>query len=235
MDRKPFQFKQFTIFQDKTAMKIGTDGVLLGAFISEKNPKKIVDIGTGTGLIALMMAQKYARAKIDAIEIELEAYVQAKENFSNSKWSNRFNIFHQDFKNFKPNYVYDLVVSNPPFYNSTFKKLEQKRATARHTQGLSFFDLLEKTASLLSPNGSFYVIIPFYEEADFVVLAKSFGLFPEKILHVKGNNESEIKRSVLKFTFQEKTIEVTLLTIENSRKNYTQDYIDLTKDFYLKM
>lgn len=235
MARKPFQFKQFTIFQDKTAMKVGTDGVLLGAFVSEENPKNILDIGTGTGLIALIMAQKYTHAKIDAIEIELEAYEQAKENFSNSKWYNRLNIFHQDFKMFKPNCVYDLVVSNPPFYNSTFKKLEEKRAKARHTQGLDFYSLLQKTASLLSPKGSFYVIIPFYEEANFVVLAKSFGLFPEKILRVKGNSESETKRSVLKFTFQEIVTEVTFLTIENSRNNYTQDYIDLTKDFYLKM
>lgn len=235
MARKPFQFKQFTIYQDQTAMKVGTDGVLLGAFVQKNNPKRILDVGTGTGLIALMMAQKFELAIIDAIEIENAAFEQAKENIENSKWRNRINIFLNDFKLFNSNYKYDIVVSNPPFYNSTFKELEQNRATARHTTQLSFEKLISKAAKLLKPNGSFFVVLPYYEKVAFINLAEKSQFFPSKIVHVKGNENSNIKRSLIEFTFECKTPEKNILTIENSRNNYTQDYIDLTKDFYLKM
>lgn len=235
MERTPFKFKQFDIFQDKTAMKVGTDAVLLGAYVEFINPNRILDIGTGTGLVALMMAQKFGHAKIDAVEIETEAYNQAKENFQISTWSDRLEVFQKDFKVFEPNYRYDLIVSNPPFYNATFKKLDEKRATARHTQQLDFKILLKKTSQLLAPKGSFFVIIPFYESENFVALAKTFGLFPQKILNVKGNQNSAFKRSILEFTFQEKEISFRSLVIEKSRNNYTDEYIQLTKDFYLKM
>jgi tRNA1Val (adenine37-N6)-methyltransferase len=235
MSRKPFQFKQFAIYQDKTAMKVGTDGVLLGAFVSETNPKRMLDIGTGTGLIALMMAQKYHEANIEAIEIDLDAFEQAQENFQLSIWSQRLTLFHGDIKHFEPKKTYDTIVSNPPFYNATFKDLPHQRATARHTLNLNFDTLIEKVALLLSKNGCFYVIIPFYEEGNFIALAKSKGLYPSKILHVKGNPESEIKRSLIQFSFEKRNIEMLTLTIEKSRNEYTQAYIDLTKDFYLKM
>lgn len=230
-----FHFKQFTIAQDIAAMKVGTDGVLLGSWANINNVNSILDIGTGTGLIALMLAQRNEKADITAIDIEKTAFEQTIQNFENSKWKNRLNAIHSDLNNFYSIEKFDLIVSNPPFYNNTFKAENQERNTARQTEHLNFETLLSKTASLLSKNGNACFIIPFSEEENFVLLAKKQQLFLNKKLHIKGNINTEIKRSLLSFSFQETDIKSDILAIEIARHIYTKEYINLVKDFYLKM
>ncbi len=235
---KPFQFKEFTIQQDKTAMKVGTDGVLLGAWADLSNkPNSILDIGTGTGLIALQLAQRSESEMIDALEIEPNAYEQAVDNFENSIWGDRLFCYHASLQEFvnEMDEKYDLIISNPPFYTNTFKEVELKRATARHTTDLSFSELLSATAKLLSSNGSCAFIIPFHEEDQFLHIAKKENLYPVKITRVRGNAQSEIKRSLLQLRFSKGKLETDELIIEIERHLYTNDYKDLVKYFYLKM
>jgi tRNA1Val (adenine37-N6)-methyltransferase len=234
-----FQFKQFTIHQNKTAMKVGTDGVLLGAWTPiEHHPNTILDIGTGTGLIALMLAQRTSAEQIDAIEIDENAYEQAVDNFENSPWSDRLFCFHAGLDEFmdEPEDQYDLIVSNPPFYAEDYKTENDQRDLARFQDALPFEDLVEAADMLLSENGIFAVIIPFKEETRFIDLCAETELFPVKVTRVKGTPNSETKRSLLAF----KRYELPVLTpdeliIETARHQYTPEYIELTKDFYLKM
>jgi tRNA1Val (adenine37-N6)-methyltransferase len=234
-----FQFKQFSIQQDKTAMKIGTDGVLLGAWTPiENNPFSILDIGTGTGIIALMLAQRSHAEQIDALEIDEDAYEQAVDNFENSPWGDRLFCFHAGVDEFieEPEDEYDLIVSNPPFYTEDYKTENPQRDLARFADALPFEDLIEVAALLLSENGIFSVIIPFKEEENFMAIAKEYELHPFKITRVKGNPTSEVKRSLLAFTRNESdTVLKDELIIETGRHIYTPEYIELTKDFYLKM
>ena len=238
MKPKPFQFKQFTIQQDKTAMKVGTDGVLLGAWVNlELNPFSILDIGAGTGLIALMMAQRSNAELIDAIELNDDAYEQAVENFENSDWGDRLFCYHASVQEFTEEIedTYDLIISNPPFYTSTYKELQEERAMARHTESLSYLELLTSVTNLLSENGTCAFIIPFEEEEDFIAIAKENNLFPFRITNVKGAKNTTTKRSLLQFSFFEKPIEKTELIIEIERHKYTPEYTELVKNFYLKM
>ena len=234
-----FQFKQFSVEQDRTAMKIGTDGVLLGAWTPiENNPYSILDIGTGTGIIALMLAQRSSAEQIDALEIDEDAYEQATDNFENSPWNDRLFCFHAGLDEFveEPEDEYDLIVSNPPFYSEDYKSNNDQRDLARFQDAMPFEDLIEAAALLLSENGIFSVIIPFKEESPFLALANEYELFPLKITRVKGTPTSEIKRSLLAFSRNSiSNFPIDELIIETARHIYTPEYIDLTKDFYLKM
>lgn len=222
-------------------MKIGTDGVLLGAWTSvDTYPNTILDIGTGTGIIALMLAQRSDATTVDALEIEEAAYEQAVENFEQSHWGDRLFCYHASFQDFTEEMVeeeetYDLIVSNPPFYEEDYKTADLARNQARFTTSLSFQSLLEDVSKLLSENGVFSVIIPFKEESSFIKLANKNKLFLNRVCHVKGNPEVAVKRGLLAFSFQETTLLKEELTIEIARHQYTKKYIDLTKDFYLKM
>jgi len=234
-----FQFKQFSVEQDRCAMKIGTDGVLLGAWSPiPENIFSVLDVGAGTGIIALMLAQRTNAEQIDALEIDEEAYEQAVENFENSPWGDRLFCFHAGLDEFieEPEDEYDLIISNPPFYTEDYKTESEQRDLARFADAMPFEDLVEAADLLLSENGIFSVIIPFKEEAKFIALAKDFDLFPIKITRVKGTPTTEIKRSLLAFSrhFSE-NFPVDELVIETSRHIYTEEYIALTKDFYLKM
>ena len=234
-----FQFKQFSLEQDRTAMKIGTDGVLLGAWTPvEKNIFSILDIGTGTGIIALMLAQRSSASQIDALEIDENAFEQATDNFENSPWNDRLFCFHAALDEFveEPEDEYDLIVSNPPFYSEDYKSSNDQRDLARFQDAMPFEDLVEAAALLLSENGIFSVIIPFKEEENFLALAKEHKLFPLKITRVKGTPTTETKRSLLAFSRNEnRTLRVDELIIETARHIYTPEYTALTKDFYLKM
>lgn len=232
---KPFHFKQFKIHQDKTAMKVGTDGVLLGAWVNCKSANNILDIGTGTGLISLMLAQKNKTVQILAIEIDKDAAIQANENIEDSKWKDRIIVKQISLQNFQTQEKFDLIVSNPPFFNNTFKAESDSRNNARQTESLSFNYLLERTASLLTANGKASFILPFSEKENFISIAKEQQLFLNNILYVKGNLKMEIKRILLEFSFQETEIKEERISIEISRHNYTKEYIELVKDFYLKM
>ncbi|WP_166960980.1 tRNA1(Val) (adenine(37)-N6)-methyltransferase [Yeosuana marina] len=238
MSKKPFIFKQFIVNQDRCAMKIGTDAVLLGSWVSlEKNPFSILDIGAGTGIISLMLAQRSQAELIDAIEIDDDAYEQCVDNFENAPWGDRLFCYHASLEEFVDEIedTYNIIVSNPPFYSENYKTDNNQRDMARFSDALPFSHLLESVSQLLSEDGIFSVIIPFKEEANFVSLASTFNLFPNRILHVKGNETSDIKRSLLEFSFRESDVKTEELIIETSRHEYTQDYINLTKDFYLKM
>jgi len=238
--KKPFRFKEFTVQQDKTAMKIGTDGVLLGAWCEANYPNTILDIGSGTGIIALQLAQRFDAETIDAVEIDDNAYEQTVENFEQSDWADRLYCYHSSFTEFADEIFeeeesYDFIISNPPFYADEFESENDARNKARFTSSLSFEDLLDGVSKILSENGTFAVIIPFKETDNFIALAKNDELFLNRICKVKGTPTSEVKRCLLQFSFKETAIEKTELTIEIERHQYTKEYIDLTKDFYLKM
>ncbi|RYJ53512.1 methyltransferase domain-containing protein [Flavobacterium petrolei] len=234
-----FKFKQFSVEQDRCAMKIGTDGVLLGAWTPiENNPFSILDIGAGTGVIALMLAQRSHAEQIDALEIDEEAYEQSVDNFENSPWSDRLFCFHAGLDEFveEPEDEYDLIVSNPPFYTEDYKSDNEQRDLARFADAMPFEDLIEAADLLLSENGLFAVIIPYKEEQKFLALAKDYELYPLKITRVKGTPTTEIKRSLLAFSRNENVnFPIDELIIETSRHQYTSEYIELTKDYYLKM
>ncbi|HIB36537.1 methyltransferase [Mesonia sp.] len=236
---KAFQFKQFKIEQDKCAMKIGTDGVLLGAWASlENQPFSILDIGAGTGVIALMLAQRSFAELIDALEIEENAYEQCVDNFENSDWGDRLFCYHaalDEFAEEMEGETYDLIISNPPFYDENFTSTEENRNLARFTEALPFEDLVKYAAQLLAEKGKFCTIIPHKNEEEFIQLASKEKLFPQKITRVRGHKNSPIKRSLLQFGFEQTTFETSELTIEIDRHVYTEDYKSLVKDFYLKM
>ena len=233
-----FTFKKFSVNQDRCAMKIGTDGVLLGAWTPLiNNPFNVLDIGAGTGILSLMLAQRSNAEQIDAIEIDEDAYEQCVENFEASPWGDKLFCFHAGLDEFvdEPEDEYDLIISNPPFYTDDYKSDNTSRDLARFEDALPFEELIEAAALLLSDNGIFSVIIPYKEEERFVSLCKELDLFPLKITRVKGTPTSEIKRSLLAFCRMEQTPLIDELVIEISRHNYTPEYIELTKEFYLKM
>jgi len=220
-------------------MKIGTDGVLLGAWCPIDNkPFSVLDIGTGTGLIALMLAQRCNAQQIDAIEIDEHAYEQAVDNFENSPWSDRLFCFHAGVDEFieEPEEEYDIIVSNPPFYSEDFKSQNEQRDIARFQDALPFEELIEAADLLLSENGIFAIIIPFKEEEKFIKLCSEVELYPIKITRVRGAYNSPIVRTLLAFKrYKLSTLTSDELVIEINRHEYTDDYIALTKDFYLKM
>ena len=222
-------------------MKVGTDGVLLGAWCSvEAYPDTILDVGAGTGVISLMLAQRSDAMTIDAVEVDESAYEQTVQNFEASDWGDRLYGYHASFREFaneiaEEQETYDLIVSNPPFYTEDFETDNDARNKARFTSSLSFEELLTGISKILSEKGLFTTIIPFNEERDFVLLAAKNNLFLNRVCRVQGNATSAVKRSLLEFSFHEKDIEETSLIIEISRHQYTPEYINLTKDFYLKM
>jgi len=238
---KPFQFKEFTIQQDKTAMKVGTDGVLLGAWCAtDTYPDTILDVGTGTGIIALMLAQRFDAMTIDGVEVDENAYEQTVANFEESDWGDRLYCYNSTFQNFADEIAdeeetYDLIVTNPPFYTDEFETENDARNKARFTSSLSFLELITGVVKILSSDGKFAIVIPYKEEENFINLANENKLFLNRICRVQGNKTSAIKRCLLEFSFHQTAIKEENLIIEIERHQYTDEYINLTKDFYLKM
>ena len=234
-----FQFKKFSVNQDKCAMKIGTDSVLLGAWCPiDNNPFSVLDIGAGTGILSLMLAQRSNAEQIDALEIDDDAYEQCVENFENSPWSDRLFCFHAGLDEFvdEPEDEYDLIISNPPFYAEDYKTDNSQRDLARFQEAMPFEELIDAAQLLLSENGIFAVIIPYKEEERFIELCTQVELYPIKVTRVKGSHTTPIVRSLLAFKrFELSTLTADELVIEINRHEYTNDYINLTKDFYLKM
>ena len=220
-------------------MKIGTDAVLLGAWCPiDNNPKSILDVGAGTGILALMLAQRTNADQIDALEIDEEAYEQCVENFEGSPWADKLFCYHAALDEFvdDPEDEYDLIISNPPFYSEDFKTTDEQRDLARFQDAMPFEDLIEAADLLLSENGTFAVVIPYKEEERFIDLCAEYELYAVKATRVKGSHKTPIVRSLLAFRrYELSVLTADELVIEINRHEYTDEYIDLTRDFYLKM
>lgn len=230
-----FKFKQFTVFQDKCAMKVGTDGVMLGAWTDCENVKNILDIGTGTGLIALMLAQR-SDAEIHAIEIDDDACEQAKENVTKSPWSNQIQISNiplQTYMN-EANSKYDLIVSNPPYFQNSLFASDEKRTDARHNSNFELEDLINITEKLLNDNGNLSIILPYLEATMFILQAAEKGLYCVRQTKVLPKPGREPKRLLLEFMKIKKPLVEQEIIIElNKRHEYSEAYKNLTKDYYL--
>ena len=216
-------------------MKVGVDGVLLGAWADVSNARNILDVGTGTGLIALMLAQR-SLAKITAIEIEEKAATEAKENVTASPWKNRVEIKHISFQEFvkESQDKFDLVVSNPPFFERAQKSQNTNRAIARHNDSLPFSHLIKLSAGILGENGRLAVIVPFDAIRILDGLAQKNHLFLQRITEIKPHPDKATNRVLLEWGKKEGVLKKDCLTIYNTDNSFNSGYINLTKDFYLK-
>lgn len=229
-----FRFKRFSVRHRDSAMKVGVDGVLLGAWASAENPKRILDIGSGTGLIAMMLAQRFEDAEITAVEISRSAFEESEFNFDHSPFADRMKAVNLPIQEFKDENKYDLVVSNPPYFEPNHGN-GTDRSLARQKSELNFEDLSKSVERLMGTTGNFGLILPYLSESEFISIASKNLLFPKKITRARGNPESSMKRSLILFSKAKSKVEINELTIEQSRNVYTQEYIGLTKEFYLKM
>ena len=227
---KPFRFQIFDILQHKNVFRVGTDGVLLGALCQVENAQKILEVGTGTGLISLMLAQRNANAEITALDLNEDAVKLAQENFKNSPFSERLQVFHQDFKTFESQKEYDFVVCNPPFFeeNNSVKDI-----LARQQVELTFRNLIEKASKILSSEGIFSVIIPSESAQEFENLAQDFDLHLVRKINIFGIENGVLKRNVLEFSKKKSALETLDFTIEKSPRKYSDQYLELTKEFHV--
>lgn len=231
-----FQFKQFTVDQTGCAMKINTDGVLLGALAEAENPQSILDIGTGTGVIALMLAQRFASAQIDAVEIDKPASLTATKNFQNSPFAGRLGLFHQNFEKYFEGHSekkYDLIVSNPPFHINSLESPKANKTVAKHTDKNFFEELIIGVSQHLTENGLCWLILPL-QAAEFVKeLAVSNNLFLKKIITVHSFGHSTPHREILCFGLNRCEAESSKLVIYESVGNYSVDYKQLLKPYFI--
>lgn len=230
-----FRFKQFTVWHDRCAMKVGTDGVLLGATVPVYNKSNVLDVGTGSGLIALMLAQRNSKAEITAIELDVNAAQQARENFDKSPWATRFKLHNLDFKSFIYPKKFDLIVSNPPYFVNSLLSPNTAKNSARHTEGLSFTDLLLGTVRLLADNGIACFILPIEAKDDFTAIALSHKLYLTRCIQIQTNFGGKVRRVILEFQLRNLELVREDLLIEVGRHKYSPAYIELTKEFYLNM
>ena len=245
-----FRFKQFTVRQGGAAMKVGVDSVLLGAWAEAGNAARILDAGAGTGLLALMMAQRYPDAIIDAVEIDRQAYLQACDNVINTPWYNRIRVTCDDFLDYADRcpFRYDLVISNPPYFTASLKPLDAKRDMARHNDSLPHRQLLAKSVDILHPDGVLAVVLPPVEATALIDEAATCGLFVKRTLHVKSLPSKPIYRILVELsktyhhTCNDRVVErsfpsdeKTLCIEKEDRSDFTDEYKHLTEDFYLKM
>ncbi len=232
---KPFQYKHFKIEQDQTPMKVGTDGVLVGAWSDAKDKKNCLDIGTGTGLIALMLAQRFSNLNITGVELNNGAFINAKDNFKNSPWSNRLDAVASDLNHFEPIGSYDLIVSNPPFFINSQKNPEKGKSTARHTDTLSFESLIDFSIKNLNPDGQLDLILPVVEGDIFINQAEQRGFHLNRYCKISPKQYKKPHRILMSFSKIKTPIKQESLTLELiGRHQYTLNYKSLTKDFYLK-
>lgn len=230
-----FHFKQFTIWQDQCAMKVGTDGVLLGAWANITNTKRILDVGTGTGLIAIMLAQR-SSAHIDAIEIDKPAYMQASKNISDCPWHERIQVLQTSFQAYfkTKRQKYDLIVSNPPYFNNSLAAPDERRTIARHDYNFPFTEFIHGCMNHLNTNGKLSLIIPFPDMEEKISVSEKNGFFCSKKTLVYPTFSKPPIRCLLELSKSNSIIQENHLVIEHmGRHKYTPEYKTLTKDFYL--
>lgn len=232
-----FQFKQFTVWHDKCAMKVGTDGVLLGAWTSVENTRSILDVGCGTGLISLMLAQR-CQAIIDALDIDPAACMQARENADHSPFGQRLQVIHRPFADFVTEFAgirqYDCIVSNPPYFINSLKCPDKQRNQARHTDTLTLEELIEGSRQLLAPQGKLCLILPFDQREILLPIIYKKSLFLHKETAVLPTPTSRPKRLLVEISDTPVTeVQADTLTIEKERHVYTNEFIALVHAYYL--
>lgn len=232
-----FRFKQFTVHHDRCTMKVGTDAVLLGAWAATREGTSLLDIGTGSGVIALMLAQRTpATAKIDAVEVEADDAAQARENISHSPWPHKIVVHQLPVQSFDPGKLYNVIVSNPPYFVNSQPPPDQRRVHARHTVLLDFDTLIHTVVRLLSPAGRFSIILPYTEGLDF--LARTHGLlYCTRRWSFRARHEKPVERWLLEFAKHPDSCEEGEIVLydETDKQEWSQDYKTLTREFYLKL
>lgn len=233
-DKSVFRFKQFSIGHRQATMKVGTDGVLLGAWTNIENAKRILDVGTGTGVIALMLAQRtLAHVRIDAIDISKEDCEVAHENVKQCPWPDKVVVYHSSLQEFISE-PYDLIVSNPPYFINSYKPPIEKRTQARHTETLSQIDLLNHSKRLLSSTGRLSVILPETEAQLLVKLSSKQGWFCTHSCHFRSRQSKPVERILLELSLNKQPHQTEELVLYESGETWTEAYKRLTKEFYLK-
>jgi tRNA1Val (adenine37-N6)-methyltransferase len=235
MSNPYFQFKQFTVYQDQCAMKVCADACILGASVAKNNARSILDIGAGTGLLSLILAQKLPSSTIHTVEIDANTAQQAQQNITDSPWSNQIHVFHESIQSYSQTCKekYDLIVSNPPFFLNHKQSKKHQLNLARHTIQLSFQELIESIQQLLSPQGAFHILLPVYESQLLESVANNYGFYPYQKLLVKNQPQSIPHRAILSYQAKQKDLIINELSIRDKNNNYTTDYVELMKDFYL--
>jgi len=231
-----FRFKQFSVDQSGCAMKINTDGVLLGALAVADNPASILDIGAGTGVIALMLAQRYAVAKVDAVEIDTEAAKTAEKNFTASVFADRLTLYATRFESYFDQYPeskYDLILSNPPFYIDSLKSPGVKKTLAKHTDADFFERLINSVASHLSPDGSFWLIVPATMADLLASLAANYSILLQKTISIQSYLYSEPHRVILSFGREKSSTETSNFIIYEDEGVYSDVYKELLKPYFI--
>ena len=232
-----FKFKQFTIYQERAAMRVGTDGVLLGAWCRLDGAERVLDVGTGTGLIAIMAAQR-STARIDAVELDFEAACDAAQNAGLSPWSDRITVYAADFVQSYGPYtrpLYDHILSNPPYFVQSLLPPDRRREHARHTGSLDYEALFEGAAVLLRPGGRLSLIAPADLEEHLAFVALLHGFYPVRYTYVSGIAGRAPKRLLSEWGRERLPLETDALAVERRGEGYTPEYVALTRDFYLKM
>lgn len=229
-----FHFKQFSIQQEKTPMKVGTDAIVLGSWVKVNQEEMILDIGTGTGILALMLAQRSDAMSIDAVEIDENAYEEAVENFENSPWSDRLFCYHTSIQSFvaEIDENYDLIVCNPPYFPPSKIESYNGRKVAREMHLLNHITLLKNVKKLLSENGNCAFCLPYESEKLFVEIAENMGLHLQKIMRMKDKFDSQFTRSFLQFGFNKQILKEEVLILKEENNSYTKQFQELTKEFY---
>lgn len=238
MSNSFFQFKQFTVHQDKCAMKVTTDSCLFGAWVAndlQKNnsANSLFDVGGGTGLLSLMVAQKNPQLNIDAIEIDTEAAAQALQNVSESAWKKRIKVINGDVKEFNPGNKYDVIISNPPFYENELQSDNRRKNIAHHSEDLSLDDLLNVIQENLNATGNFYLLLPYKRNKEIEPLLRKYGFSASYKVSVRQSIDHNYFRILLKAGLQNIPVSEEEISIRDNNQQYTTQFIDLVKDYYL--
>ena len=229
-----FHFKHFSLYHDRSTMKVGTDAVLLGAWAEVQPTDWVLDIGTGCGILPLMLAQK-GIAKVHAVDLDEASALEAAENFQASQWSRQLFAFHADIRKFTMQCIYDLIISNPPFFINSYKSDTDRKNQTRHTDtSLSFVELASAVKRLLKPDGRFVLVLPERESRDFIPIAEEYHLFVHKCQQIIPMEGKEPNRVNLELRFgKPESVQVTELVMRKADNSFTEAYNDVVKPYYL--